>query len=114
MQTEFAVDVLTILADPTRLDLYRSLVRQGPLGISADNIVSTLELASTALVEPMALLERAELATSWRNGENVFYAANLEGGRRLLAFLSADCSDLRKALPHTAPFNVVGFRSMRA
>jgi hypothetical protein len=59
MQTEFAVDVLTILADPTRLDLYRFLVRQGPLGISADNIVSTLELAPTALVEPMALLERA-------------------------------------------------------
>jgi hypothetical protein len=68
----------------------------------------------------MALLERAELATSWRNGENVFYAANLEGVRRLLAFLSADCSDsrsdLRKDLHHTAAFNAPNtarLRSMR-
>lgn len=109
MQTDFAVDVLTILADPTRLRLFRLLVRRGPLGSSIDGIVSTLGLAPSALTGPLALLERAEFATSWRDGENVFYAVNLEGVRRLLAFLTADCCDSRPGLcqdvHHTADFN---------
>jgi DNA-binding transcriptional ArsR family regulator len=109
MQPDFAVDALAILADPTRLELYRVLVRRGPLGTSADNIASTLDLAPSALAAPMALLERAELATSWRNGEKVFYAVNVEGVRRLLAFLTADCCDghpdLCRDLHHTAAFS---------
>jgi DNA-binding transcriptional ArsR family regulator len=110
MQTDFAVEALRVLADPTRLDLYRLLVRRGPLGISADDIAATLGLAPSALATSMTLLERAELATSWRNSETAFHAVNPEGVRRLLAFLTADCCDghpdLCRDLHHTADFNV--------
>jgi DNA-binding transcriptional ArsR family regulator len=110
MQTDLAVEALRVLADPTRLDLYRLLVRRGPLGISADDIAATLGLAPSALATSMTLLERAELATSWRNSETAFHAVNPEGVRRLLAFLTADCCDghpdLCRDLHHTADFNV--------
>lgn len=93
MQPDFAIDALAILADPTRLELYRLLVRRGPLGSSADSIALTLDLAPSALAAPMAMLSRAELATSWRAGEKVYYAVNGEGVRRLVASLTADCCD---------------------
>jgi hypothetical protein len=110
MQIDFAVDALTVLANPIRLELYRLLVCRGPLGISADNIASTLGLAPSALATSMGLLGRAELATSWRNSETDFHAVNPEGVRRLLAFLTADCCDghpdLCQDLHRTADFNV--------
>src|SRR5919106_2631966 len=119
MQKGFAIDALAALADPIRLELYRLLVRRGPLGTSAENIASTLDLAPSALAAPMAMLERAELATSWRNGEKVFYAVNVEGVRRLLSFLSSDCCDghtdlcrdLRNTAALSAPLRLVCARS---
>lgn len=110
MQTDFAVEALRVLAEPTRLELYRLLVRRGPLGVSAEDVVSTLGIAPSLLGASVALLERAELATSWRNSETAFHAVNPEGVRRLLAFLTADCCDghpdLRQDFHHTADFNV--------
>lgn len=118
MQTTFALDALAALADLIRLELFRLLMRRGPLGTSADDIVSTLGVAPSELAVAAALLERAELATSWRHGQQVFYAVNVEGVRRLLAFLTADycnggrdfCQDLHQTAAFSAPVRLVSAR----
>jgi predicted transcriptional regulator len=118
MQTDFAVDALTALANPIRLELYRLLVRRGPLGISADDIAATLGLAPSALVTSMALLERGarHLLAQQRNG----IPCRQSRGRSAIACFS-DRRLLRwpsRSLPGFASYrrlqcrSTVGYRSM--
>ena len=82
------------------------LVKCGPTGLAAGEIARRVGLAPSALSFHLAHLERAALLRSWRVQRNIYYAADLEGVRRLLTFLTADCCDGRPeicgALTHFA------------
>lgn len=43
----------------------------------------------------LATLERAGLVLSWRLARQIFYAADVDGTRRLLDFLVRDCCEGR-------------------
>ena len=62
-----------------------ALVRQGPIGLPAGKIAEALDVAPSTLSPHLAQLERAGLATSWRDERRIFYAVDVEGTRRLLA-----------------------------
>jgi len=108
METKQAVDALSALAQATRLEVFRLLVRQGPIGMPAGQIAEALEVAPSTLSPHLAQLERAGLATSWRDERRIFYAVNVEGTRRLLAFLTEECCgghpELCRDLQRTASF----------
>jgi ArsR family transcriptional regulator, arsenate/arsenite/antimonite-responsive transcriptional repressor len=108
METKQALDALSALAQATRLEVFRLLVRQGPIGLPAGQIAEMLDVAPSTLSPHLAQLERAGLATSWRDERRIFYAVNVEGTRRLLAFLTEECGgghpELCRDLQRTATF----------
>ena len=91
MQTDEALAALAALAHPTRLEVFRLLIRQGPIGMPAGQIAEALSIGPSTLSPHLAQLNRAGLATSWRNERRIYYAFNVEGMRRLLAFLTQEC-----------------------
>ena len=65
--------------------MFRLRVREGPIGLPAGEIA--LRLGPSHLAQ----LERAGLLSSGRDQGRIIYAIELEGIRRLLAFLIEDC-----------------------
>ncbi|MCU0548414.1 MAG: metalloregulator ArsR/SmtB family transcription factor [Leptolyngbya sp. Prado105] len=91
MEIKDAIDALSALAQETRLELYRLLVRTGPNGLPAGEIASRLEANPSTLSRHLAQLEQAALVRSWRVQRQVFYAIDWQGTEALLAFLTEDC-----------------------
>lgn len=91
MQTAAAIDALAALAQETRLAVFRLLVRAGPEGLIAGDIAAAASVVPSTLSHHLGHLERAGLATSRRDGRQVVYAANYDGIRDLLGFLTDDC-----------------------
>ncbi len=91
MEDKEAVTALGALAQESRLAIFRLLVRRGPTGLQAGEIAEALGLPASTLSHHVAALERAALLRSWRRDRRIFYAVDVEGTRRLVAFLTEDC-----------------------
>ncbi|MEN0000026.1 MAG: metalloregulator ArsR/SmtB family transcription factor [Pseudomonadota bacterium] len=98
MDTIKAMDAFAALAHDTRLDVFRLLIKQGETGMAAGDMAETLNLNQTTLSANLAVLLRAGLIQSHRDGRSVRYAANLEGLRGLLRFIMEDCCGGRAEL----------------
>ena len=86
-----AIAALSALAQDSRLTVFRLLVKAGPGGMTAGDIAAAVGAAPSTMSHHLGGLERAGLATSRRDGRTIFYAADYEGTRKLLAFLMEDC-----------------------
>lgn len=102
METKEAVAALAALSQETRLAVFRLLVQKGPNGLPAGAIAEALSVAPSTMSSHLAQLERAGLLRSWRVQRQIFYAADYEGTRRLLAFLMEDCCQGRPEICGTA------------
>ena len=91
MEMTDAIEALSALAQEHRLGVFRLLVRRGPSGLAAGEIAALLGLRPSTLSHHLAHLERAGLLRSWRRERQIFYAANVDGMRRLVSFLTEDC-----------------------
>lgn len=86
-----AIKALSALAQESRLEAFRLLVRGGPEGLPAGEIARTLEIPHNTMSSHLAVLSNAGLATARRQGRSILYAADLDQIRGLLAFLLEDC-----------------------
>jgi DNA-binding transcriptional ArsR family regulator len=91
MKTKAVLAALTALSHETRLTIFRSLMTEGPNGLSAGDLARQLDVIPPTLSFHLKELDRAGLLRSWRRRRNVFYAVDIEGMRRLLTFLTQDC-----------------------
>ena len=91
METTEAVAAFAAMAQETRLAAVRLLVQAGPNGLAAGEIAQRLEVPSSTLSFHLKELDRARLVRSWRVQRQIRYAADFEGLRSLLDFLTADC-----------------------
>jgi ArsR family transcriptional regulator, arsenate/arsenite/antimonite-responsive transcriptional repressor len=91
METTEAVAALAAMAQETRLAVLRLLVQSGPNGLPAGDIAQRVGVPPSTLSFHLKELDRAGLARSWRVQRQIRYAADYEGLRRLLSFLTADC-----------------------
>lgn len=82
---------LAALGQPTRLAVFRLLVRQEPDGLAAGAIAAAVGAPHNSLSTHLAILVRAGLVSSARSGRSIVYRADLSGMRRLVGFLLADC-----------------------
>jgi DNA-binding transcriptional ArsR family regulator len=92
------VSRLAALAHDVRLRAFRLLVSAGPSGLPSGAIADALQVPPTAMSFHLAALERSGLLAARREGRNIFYAAQFEQVRRLLAFLTEDCCGGRPEL----------------
>lgn len=95
MDQTFAIDVLTALAQPTRLGAFRRLVKAHPNEIAAGEIARACKVPHNTMSTHLAVLARAGLVSVRRDGRMIHYGADLEGFRSLVGFLMRDCCNGR-------------------
>ncbi len=98
MENELALAILGGLAQGTRLDTFRLLVRHGPDGLAAGDIARALDVPQNTMSAHLAVLARAGLVTSRRFSRSIVYRANLDALRALTVFLVKDCCEGRPEL----------------
>lgn len=88
-----AVKALAALAQETRLNLYRTLVRHGPDGLPAGELATRLNMSPSGLSFHLKALAEAGLVVGTPEGRFVRYHAHIETMQALIDFLSAECCD---------------------
>jgi ArsR family transcriptional regulator, arsenate/arsenite/antimonite-responsive transcriptional repressor len=91
MKTNEAASILASLAQPTRLDIFRTLVVAGTDGVSAGALAESLKVAPTALSFHLKELRFASLVDSEQQGRFVIYRARFDTMNAVLAFLTENC-----------------------
>jgi ArsR family transcriptional regulator, arsenate/arsenite/antimonite-responsive transcriptional repressor len=91
MKTSTAVNSLSALAQETRLDIFRLLVRQAPDGLPAGAIARRLRLPGPTLSFHLNVLAAADLIQPHKNGRSISYSAVLENVNQLTSFLLENC-----------------------
>lgn len=91
MESDSAIAALSALAQPTRLDCFRLLVRHEPDGLAAGDIAGQLKVPQNTMSAHLAILARAGLVTSERRSRSIVYRVDLVGLRSLMLFLVNDC-----------------------
>jgi ArsR family transcriptional regulator len=108
MEITQAIGALGALAQATRLEVFRLLLRQGPNGLPAGEIAAALAVPPATLSFHLKQLEQAGLLTARRDSRLIYYAADIEGVRRLLAFLTEDCCQGRPEICGDLAAGLVG------
>ena len=91
MDMDEAIAALGALAQGTRLDVYRLLVRHEPAGLPAGEIARLVGVPHNTLSSHLAVLNRAGLVTSERHSRSIVYRASLARVGALADFLNEDC-----------------------
>lgn len=92
------LSAFSALSQPTRLDVFRLLVKAGAKGIAAGDIGQKLEVRQNTMSANLTVLLNAGLIRNEREGRSIRYFVDFEGLRRLLAFLLEDCCGGRSEL----------------
>jgi ArsR family transcriptional regulator len=82
---------LAALGNPTRLRLFRLLVRAGPDGLNVGELQQLLEIPASTLAHHLATLARAGLVIQERRGREVICTASYGTMNELMTYLTDQC-----------------------
>ncbi|MEQ9641971.1 MAG: metalloregulator ArsR/SmtB family transcription factor, partial [Alphaproteobacteria bacterium] len=91
MEKMDVINSLCALAQETRLDMFRLLVRSGPAGLPAGGIAERLGLAGPTASFHLKELRQAGLVTQHRQGRSLIYVAAYQAMSGLLGYLTEHC-----------------------
>lgn len=91
MDKTSSLAALGALAQGTRLNVFRLLVRHEPDGLAAGDIARRLGVPQNTMSAHLAILARGGLVRSERRSRSIIYRADLDGLRALMLFLVHDC-----------------------
>lgn len=91
MNINDAATRLEALGNPTRLSIYRLLVRAGDAGLPVGKIQTKLKLAGSTLSHHLKSLMIVGLVRQERDGTTLTCKANYPVMRGLVDFLAAEC-----------------------
>ena len=91
MDTQDAVKRLSALAQESRLDVFRLLVKAGPSGMAAGGIAKKLKTAANTMSAQLLVLSNAKLIRARRDGRSIIYSVDFDAMSGLLVFLTEDC-----------------------
>jgi ArsR family transcriptional regulator, arsenate/arsenite/antimonite-responsive transcriptional repressor len=91
MESEPVILALSALAQSTRLDVFRLLVKHEPDGLAAGDIAKALAVPHNTMSSHLAILSRANLVSSERDSRSIVYRANLPTLEAVAVFLMKDC-----------------------
>lgn len=98
MEPAAAIDALAALAQSTRLDAFRLLMKHEPRGLPAGEVARLLDVPPNTMSTHLAVLQRAGLISAERYGRSIIYRAELDQVREVTAFLVNDCCGGRPEL----------------
>lgn len=85
------ITALAALAQSTRLETFRLLVRHEPGGIAAGDLADRLAVPQNTMSSHLGILSRAGLVFGKRHSRSIIYRANLDFFLELNLFLLKDC-----------------------
>jgi DNA-binding transcriptional ArsR family regulator len=91
MESVDAILALAALAQSTRLDVFRLLVRHEPGGLAAGDVARSLAIPQNTMSSHLAILTRAGLIAARRTGRSIVYRADLARFQQLTLFMLKDC-----------------------
>ena len=91
MDTGLAAQRLAELGNPTRLAIFKLLVRAGPDGLVVGEIQRRLGVPASTLSHHLARLSRADLVEQRRASRNLHCFARRDVMHGLVDFLTAEC-----------------------
>ena len=91
MDSACAIAALGALAQSTRLDTFRLLVKHEPDGLPAGEVARLLNIPQNTMSSHLSTLARAGLVRSERQSRSIIYRADLERLQDLMLFLVKDC-----------------------
>lgn len=92
------IPALAALAQSTRLDTFRLLVRHEPEGLPAGEVARELAVPHNTMSTHLNVLARAGLVMSERRSRSIIYRADLDRLRAMMTFLVRDCCGGRAEL----------------
>jgi DNA-binding transcriptional ArsR family regulator len=91
MELSDAIKRLSALAQDSRLEVFRLLVKAGPKGQAAGDIARALGIPANTLSAQLLILSNAGLTKARRDGRSIIYAVNYPAMSDLLVYLTEDC-----------------------
>jgi DNA-binding transcriptional ArsR family regulator len=95
MESEDAILALAALAQLTRLDVFKLLVKHEPEGLAAGDIARALAVPQNTMSSHLSILTRAGLVSAQRFGRSIVYRADLARFQEVVLFMLRDCCDGR-------------------
>jgi DNA-binding transcriptional ArsR family regulator len=99
MKVDDAAARLEALGNPTRLQIYRALVRAGESGLPVGRLQARLALAASTLSHHLKTLVAVGLVTQERHATTLICRANYPMMRGLVEFLVAECCTDARCAP---------------
>ena len=91
MKLSDAAAQLEALGNPTRLAVYRTLVRVGEPGLPVGRLQARLKIAASTLSHHLQKLIKVDLVTQERQATTLICRANYPVMQALVGFLSEEC-----------------------
>lgn len=91
MEEEDVIKALAALAQPNRLQVFRSLVVAGKQGATPGQLGESLGVPAATLSFHLKELTRAGLIKQVRSGRNLIYSVEFAQMNGLLAYLTENC-----------------------
>ena len=91
MKIEDAAARLEALGNPTRLRIYRALVRAGEEGMPVGRLQDRLDIAASTLSHHLKALVAVGLVTQTRDGTTLICRTNYTLMRGLLEYMAEEC-----------------------
>jgi DNA-binding transcriptional ArsR family regulator len=95
MESDNVILALAALAQSTRLDVFRLLVKHEPEGLAAGDIARALAVPQNTMSSHLSVLSRAGLVSAQRFSRSIVYRADLSRFRAVVVFMLRDCCDGR-------------------
>ena len=91
MEDKTVIKALAALAQPNRLQIFRSLVVTGPDGLTPALLADSLGIPANTLSFHLKELMNADLISQERSGRNLIYRAQYDRMNAVLAYLTQNC-----------------------
>jgi ArsR family transcriptional regulator len=91
MKLDDAAARLEALGNPTRLKIYRALVRVGEEGLPVGRLQEKLDVAASTLSHHLKALIAVGLVTQTREGTTLICHTNYNMMRGLIEYMAAEC-----------------------
>ncbi|WP_298259977.1 metalloregulator ArsR/SmtB family transcription factor [Bradyrhizobium sp.] len=95
MELKKAVVALAALAQSTRLEVFRLLIKHEPEGLAAGELARLLAIPQNTMSSHLSVLSRARLVSAERFGRSIVYRVDLESFRAVMLFMLKDCCNGR-------------------
>ena len=94
MKSDDVIEALGALAQSSRLEAFRLLVKRGPEGFTPSELAERLEIPAPTLSFHLKELQRARLIGSRRDGRFLYYSASFATMQGVIDFLTDKCCSM--------------------